>query len=110
MVFYVCQIQEQYNFNVFVQDVVQTGKRSKNTRGRETLLERTCKTDEPYRCKDNSYNKITIHRQYDKDIEINSKVIYDGNCIDHSQICDLNKDCLYGDDESLACSKDPGTK
>ena len=92
-----------------MQDVVQTGRRPNNSRRRETLLERTCKTAEPYRCKDKSYNKITMHRQSEKDIEINSTEIYDGKCIDRSQICDLNKDCLYDDDEGLACSKDPGT-
>lgn len=30
----------------------------------------------------------------------------DGTCIDRNQICDLHKDCLFGEDETQNCGKD----
>ena len=76
---------------------------------RRVLLNRSCKTLNPFRCKDSSHTLITSpQRTKQEGMEQVLKEEYKGICIDESQVCDFNADCIDGEDEGAFCSKTQG--
>ena len=75
---------------------------------RRVLLNRSCKTQNPFRCNDSSYKMITKKQRLEREENELLKEEYKGICIDKSQICDLTVDCINGEDEGAFYIKTQG--
>ena len=72
---------------------------------RRVLLKRSCTTANPFRCKDLNYQSIASPNRNETEKKVQWKQVYEGKCIDESQICDSKVDCIYGEDEGPSCPK-----